>query len=88
MVAEPLPSATLLALDTVAPVPMATPLVTVTTAVLPMARELVAAAEVLEFCPIAIDCDPDALAPPDPVPLPPPMATEAVPLARVSLPRA
>jgi len=88
VVAELFPSATLLALLAVAPVPMAMPLTAVVVAPLPNTMELVAAAEVLDAWPIAIDWSPLAVAPATLPPLPPPIATDDAPVDTASFPSA
>ncbi|MCY1237311.1 hypothetical protein D9M72_500020 [compost metagenome] len=87
-----LPSATLLSLPALAPVPIATAFAPAlfappsTVRLPPMATLFVPLAFVAR--PMATACSPDATEPPLPVPSPPPTATDEVPLALASLPRA
>ena len=89
---ESLPRATELASETLLPLPMDTALFALAPApdvvpiAPPIAMELVPAAELLR--PMATARSPVALDPPPPVPSPPPIATDEVPWARASLPKA
>ena len=91
---ESLPRATELASETLLPLPMDTALFALALAPAPdvvplappIAMELVPAAELLR--PMATARAPVALDPPPPVPSPPPIATDEVPWARASLPKA